>query len=53
MSWYLSKTLFWLRFGHRIVVLTNAPMLFSERYGYSKYWPLWFGWRLSVQGSSK
>ena len=43
----------WLRFGRsgKGVSFSNTPMLFSERYGYTKYFLLGFGWRFQFLGA--
>lgn len=43
---YIASTLVWLRCGKHILVISRAPLLFSERNGYKKYKKLWFGWRI-------
>ena len=36
----------WFRLFGVGAVLTNGTLLFSERYGYTKYLPVGFGWRI-------
>lgn len=46
---HFSKNLIWIRLGvnSRGFKLARTSMLFSERYGYKKYFQLPFKWRLS------
>ena len=47
---YISNTLIWIRVGYfkHGIAIKKTPMLFSERNGYTKFIPLWFGWRVSI-----
>jgi hypothetical protein len=50
-----TRELVWVRFrwGHYGISIKKTPKLFSERYGYVKYLPLPFGWRLQVLKATK
>ena len=47
---FICKELIWVRVGGRGygLAIKKTPILFSERYGYVKYWRLPFGWRLVI-----
>jgi len=47
---FTSKNLIWIRVGYLKygIAIKRTPLLFSERYGYTKYFGLPFGWRIEI-----
>ena len=47
---FTSKNFKWIRIGwiKYGIVLKKTPLLFSERYGYTKYLKLPFCWRIEI-----
>jgi len=48
MHYYISRDLIWFRFGKRErgFSIKRTELMFSERYGYTRFVSLPFGWRL-------
>lgn len=45
MKYHLTHDMFWLRINGVGFVIRRDALMFSERYGYTKYLRLPFGWR--------
>jgi len=47
LRFYIGRDIHWFRFRCIGFSIKRTPLVFSERNGYTKYWRLPFGWRLS------